>query len=72
LRGQSQVGLTELVARYPLQYGVAELVSYLSLRDEAFAIAYDEEHVEQISWIAADGQERTATLPRITYCRRSG
>jgi Protein of unknown function (DUF3375) len=72
LRGQSQVGLTELVARYPLQYGVAELVSYLSLRDEAFAIAYDEEHVEQISWIAPDGRERTATLPRITYCRRSG
>ena len=44
LRGQPQVGLAELVARYPLRQGVAELVTYLSLRDEAFAIVYDEQH----------------------------
>jgi hypothetical protein len=71
LRGQPQVGLAELVARYPLKQGVAELVAYLSLQDEAFAIAYDEQHREQITWSAADGQERTATLPRVTYSRRA-
>ena len=70
LRGQPQVGLTELVARYPLKQGAAELVTYLSLQDDAFAIAYDERHREQISWSAADGRERTATLPRVTYSRR--
>ncbi len=72
LRGQPQVGLAELVARYPLRQGVAELVTYLSLRDEAFAIVYDEQHRDQISWSAADGRERTATLPRVTYARRGG
>ena len=70
LRGQPQVGLAELVARYPLQQGVAELVGYLSLRDEEFAIVYDEQHREQITWSAADGRERAATLPRVTYARR--
>lgn len=70
LRSQPQVGLAELVARYPLKQGVAELVTYLSLQDEAFAIVFDERHREQITWCAADGRERTATLPRVTYSRR--
>ena len=72
LRGQPQIGLAELVARYPLRQGVAELVTYLSLRDESFAIVYDEQHRDQITWSAADGRERTATLPRVTYARRGG
>jgi hypothetical protein len=72
LRGQPQVSLAELVARYPLKQGVAELVTYLSLRDEAFAIVYEEQHRDQITWSAADGRERTATLPRVTYARRGG
>lgn len=72
LRGQLRIGLAELVARYPLRQGVAELVTYLALRDDAFAIVYDEDHRERITWSDADGRERTATLPRITYARRSG
>ena len=72
LRGQPQVGLAELVARYPLKQGVAELVTYLSLQDETFAIVYDEQHRDQISWCAADGRERSATLPRVTYSRKGG
>lgn len=70
LRHQRRVGLAELVARHPLRQGVAELVTYLSLRDDAFAIVYDEDHREQINWSDADGRERTATLPRVTYARR--
>ncbi len=71
LRRQSQVSLGELVVRHPLRQGLAELVTYLSLRDEAFVTACDEQHTEQVSWSAADGRERTATLPRVTYARRS-
>jgi len=70
LRSQPQVGLSELVARYPLKQGVAELVTYLSLQDEAFAIVYDDQHRDLITWSAADGRERAATLPRVTYARR--
>ena len=72
LRSQPQVGLAELVARYPLKQGAAELLTYLSLQDEAFSIVYDEQRRDQITWSAVDGRERTATLPRVTYARRSG
>jgi hypothetical protein len=71
LRSQPRIGLTELVTRYPLQQGVAELVTYLALRDETFAIVYDEQHRERITWSDADGWERSATLPRVTFARRS-
>jgi uncharacterized protein DUF3375 len=69
LRSQPQVGLAELIARYPLRQGVAELVTYLALRDEAFVIAYDDRHREEIAWVQDDGRERTATLPRVTFAR---
>lgn len=72
LRSQPQIGLAELLVHYPLRQGVAELVTYLSLKDDAFAVAYDEQHRDQITWSAADGRERIATLPRVTYTRRGG
>jgi hypothetical protein len=70
LRSQPQVGLAELVARYPLTQGAAELVTYLALQDQAFAVVYDEQHREQITWSQADGRQRTATLPRVTFARK--
>ena len=72
LRRDSQVGLATLVRAVPLTYGIAELVAYLSLRDEAFTLVYDEASAEQISWTGPDGQRRTATLPRVTFTRGDG
>jgi hypothetical protein len=72
LRRDSQVGLATLVRAAPLTHGVAELVAYLSLRDETFAIVYDEASAEQISWSGPDGRDRTATLPRVTFTRGAG
>jgi flagellar motility protein MotE (MotC chaperone) len=69
LRRTPQIGLAELVAAAPLTHGVAELVTYLSLRDDAFTIVYDGTHTEQVSWTAPDGRGRTATLPRVTFTR---
>src|ERR1700677_2479259 len=66
LRRTPQIGLAELVAQAPLTHGLAELVTYLSLKDEAFAIVYDDRHTEQVSWTEPDGRARTATLPRVT------
>ena len=72
LRRTPQIGLAELVAQAPLTHGLAELVTYLSLKDEAFAIAYDSRHTEQVSWTEPDGRARTATLPRVTFTRTGG
>jgi hypothetical protein len=69
LRHAPQVGLADLVGRTPLTHGAAELVAYLSLRDDAFTIVYDDASSEQVSWTGSDGKRRTATLPRVTFTR---
>jgi hypothetical protein len=69
LRRDSQVGLADILAAMPLRQGLAELVTYLSLRDESFRVVYDEEHPEHVSWTDPDGRARTATLPRVTFTR---
>ena len=45
LRRRPQIGLANLVSDEPLTHGLAELVTYLSLRDDAFAIVYDDTRV---------------------------
>jgi hypothetical protein len=69
LRQAGQVSLADLITGNPLSHGVAELVAYLSLRDDTFTTVFDEARAEQVSWTAADGRTRTATLPRVTFAR---
>ena len=69
LRRTPQIRLADLVAAAPLTHGVAELVTYLALRDDAFTIVYDGTRTEQVSWTDPDGRGRIATLPRVTFTR---
>ena len=66
---RSHVALRALVHDRPLRHGLAELVTYLSLRDEAFAVVFDERVQEQISWSDPAGSYRVATLPRVTFAK---
>jgi hypothetical protein len=69
LRTYGQVGLAQLVAGNPIRQGVAELVTYLSLKDGTFGLVFDEDHQEQVRWQEADGRERMVTMPRVTFVR---
>jgi hypothetical protein len=69
LRHVAQVGLADLIADRPLERGLAELVTYISLQDDVFRVVFDEAHREQVSWQDPDGQLRQATLPRVTFAR---
>lgn len=71
LRERSQVGLSEVLARRPLEQGMAELVGYLSLGDPAFQVVFDETTREQVRWLDDTGVERVATVPRVTFIRAS-
>ncbi len=71
LRRASQVGLTQLIEDNPIRQGVAELVTYLSLKDGTFRLVFDEDHHEHVRWQEADGRERKVTMPRVTFTRRS-
>lgn len=69
LRRRPQIGLAELVRQRPLEQGLAELVTYLSLRDESFRVVFDDQAHEQVSWSDPDGSDRVATVPRVTFAR---
>lgn len=70
LRGGGQVGLCELLEREPLEQGLAELITYLSLTDSSFQVVFDERAREQVHWTDRDGSQRVATIPRVTFTWR--
>lgn len=69
LRRHPRIRLADLVKEEPLAHGLAELVTYLSLRDDTFETSYDETTRDRVSWTDPAGRARTATLPRITFTR---
>ncbi len=70
LRKSPQVGLAQLIAGNPIRQGVAELVTYLSLKDGTFGLVFDEDHADHVYWQEADGRERKVTMPRVTFVRK--
>jgi len=73
LQTRSQVTLTELCDMYPLQHGLAELVTYLQLSNDGFKSAIDETSSDIIVWHATglDGQHcvKRARAPRVIFVR---
>ncbi|MBP2320576.1 flagellar motility protein MotE (MotC chaperone) [Kibdelosporangium banguiense] len=72
LRHRTQVGLSQVLERQPLEQGMAELVGYLSLDDPAFQVVFDETAREQVRWVDATGTERIASIPRVTFIVSGG
>ena len=71
LRHAPQVGLAQLITDHPIRQGVAEIVTYLSLKDGTFGLVFDERHHEHVCWHEPDGRERKVTMPRVTFVRSS-
>jgi hypothetical protein len=72
LRREPTVGLARIVEQTPLTQGLAELVTYLSLKDDGFAVVFDADQQERVGWDDKEtGTRRVATLPRVTFARRN-
>jgi hypothetical protein len=75
LQDRSQISLRELIDKQALQQGLAELVAYLQLGDEAFQTVVDESTEDLIHWqvIDADGgvAHKRARLPRVIFMLNS-
>lgn len=67
LRHRERVDLTDVLQEAPLTQGLAELVTYLSLRDPAFRTRFDDEARETLLVDEDDGRRRSVRLPRVTY-----
>lgn len=81
---RGEVALADLLRAAPLEHGLAELVTYLSLDDPRFVVLHDDERTDEVRWAgeapagpvpeevaAQDPVLRVARMPRVTYARRS-
>ena len=69
LQRRAQVSLAEVAAAHPLEHGLAELVTYLSLASDDPAALIDERRRESIAWTDASGRRRQATVPLVIFAR---
>lgn len=67
LRSQPRVSLGELLERFPLRQGLAELVAYLDLAAADRRNSFDDAQVQRIAWCDANGHERRASVPLIIF-----
>ncbi len=67
LQGQSQITLAEVTTTFPLQEGLAELVTYLSLASTDERATIDDSRQQTIRWTDESGRERQATIPLVVF-----
>jgi hypothetical protein len=69
LQTRSQVSLADLVEAHPLEQGLAELVTYLSLAASDGTSVIDDAQHQTLTWTDDDGTVRQGTLPMVVFCR---
>ncbi len=72
LQTSKQVNLTQILAYFPLQLGVAELVSYLSIAtkiddESSWCTIVDDDKQHLINWYDLAGKSRQALVPNIIF-----
>ena len=67
LQGQAQVTLAEVTIAFPLEEGLAELVTYLSLASTDDGATIDDSRQQTIRWTDQLGRERQATIPLVVF-----
>ena len=72
LQTRHHISLADLVAQWPLEQGLAELVAYLSLASDDEAAAIDDSRKQTLWWIDDEGTQRQATLPLVIFGRNVG
>ena len=68
LQHNDQVSLTEVTEVFPVEKGIAELVTYFSIAAESGAV-FDEDRQEEISWLEQDSTRKCVHIPRIIFSR---
>jgi Trp operon repressor len=69
LQSQDQISLAELVATHPLELGLAELVTYLSIASDDPNNVINDSARTSIGWTDAEGLTRRATMPLVVFVR---
>jgi hypothetical protein len=67
LQTQRQISLEALLQRHPLEQGLAELVTWLSLATGEGLGLVDETQEQVVYWTDDQGQQRRAALPAVIF-----
>lgn len=70
LQAASTVRLTDILDERPLTQGLAELVAYMSVRDDTFVTDFDDDARDTVR-LGDDADARVVRLPRITFRARA-
>lgn len=70
LQHQKEITLSQVIEQYPLELGLSELVTYLTIASEGDDRAvFDNEALEEVAWQDEMGKEFRAKIPRIMFRR---
>lgn len=69
LQSQNQISLKDVVASCPLELGLAELVTYMSIASEDPNNVIDDSKRTSITWTDAEGLTRRAVMPLVVFVR---
>ncbi|MDR3279855.1 MAG: DUF3375 domain-containing protein [Synergistaceae bacterium] len=69
LRHASQITLREILAEYPPQRGLAEILAYMNIAANRAESVFDESEKELLEWRNELGNRVEATAPRIIFTR---
>jgi len=69
LSENSQVTLSDIVEKYPVTRGMAEIVTYINMANREEKSTLNENKRQQILWHDAQGRERYADIPLVIFAR---
>ncbi|WP_180272722.1 DUF3375 domain-containing protein [Konateibacter massiliensis] len=72
IQNEKQVTLARVIEKYPLKYGLTELLTYLMLEYNKRVYAENKNVVDSIAWINEENEIVKVDLPRIVYYRNEG
>ena len=70
LQTRHQISLADLASEWPLEHGLAELVTYMSLAADDDAAVIDDAQKQTLRWIDEKGIPRQAILPLVIFGRK--
>jgi len=69
LQRHPKVSLSDMIARHPIEQGLAEVVAYFSIAADDPAAIINDTARETLTWTDENGATRQATLPTVVFCR---
>lgn len=69
LSENSQVALSDIVEKYPVTRGMAEIVTYINMANREEKSTLNENQRQQILWHDAEGRARYADIPLVIFTR---